>query len=676
MAVAFDAKATADTTGTGTSPQTISNMTVGASATLLIASFCAANTTAPGIPSAMTWNGVAMTLIGNKTQSDGLANTYVYGLVNPATGNHSLVVTYTNGTGGNIGIYIDAWSFSGTDTSSLANAVPAANVLTDASTPTGTAYPTTAFSVTTVSGDAACAVMECDAVQFSTTTGTLIRTDGATNGNYTSAFRLAVGASTSLQFTGGASGSPACAVAFRIQQPQAAANPFLPVDFQMPHRVQASAIDKSVSLNPNLFNNPLPFNQYDWAKPVRTPQAPIDLSLRTNLELFKNPIPIFNQFEPAKPFRLPLALPIPPDPLNINLFTNPYPFNQFDWSKPVTSRRASVTLPDPLNINLFTNPFPFNQTDWSKPFRVPRSPYSPTDPLNINLFTNPFPIFNIDYAKPLLARSVPLVDAAYSQPLYQVTVVVQAFIPVDFTVSRKLPSAPFSEAPFNPNLFTNPIPVLNLFTPPRAQPPSSPLDAGYNQNLYVVTVVALPFAQMDTFRPFFPRPSPPLTEALNPNVFTNPIPILNISYPPAQALRGSAPYDAAYNQSLYSVTVTISPFITVDLPRPFFPRSAPALAESLNPNLFTNPFPFNQFDYPQARRTSQAPFDLSVTLNLNIFTNPIPFAQYDWPQVRRPLPGSVGDPQNFTLLVSLGPGVPASEYEVMFFANMGKLMGH
>lgn len=58
------------------------------------------------------------------------------------------------------------------------------------------------------------------------------------------------------------------------------------------------------------------------------------------------------------------------------------------------------------------------------------------------------------------------------------------------------------------------------------------------------------------------------------------------------------------------------------------PRNSDA-TRSTNPNLFTNPIPFAQFDWPLAKRTPSLPPRL-FHVNPGMFTNPIPFSQTDW----------------------------------------------
>lgn len=220
MAVAFDALATATTRGFGgfSSPQTNANLTIGGSGTCVVAAInlVVSSGALPtiGVP---TWNGVNMTLIGNIVSSNNLLNNAVYGLAAPATGNHTLSVPFTGSTT-NANVTIDCFSFSGSDLRS-GICFPSVNVLTDTSTPTGTVYPASAFSVSTFSGDIACAVMQTTgAANFPTTTGTLIRNDNVA-ANLSSAYALASSSATTVQFTGGTSGQICVGVAFRIQQP-------------------------------------------------------------------------------------------------------------------------------------------------------------------------------------------------------------------------------------------------------------------------------------------------------------------------------------------------------------------------------------------------------------------------------------------------------------------------
>lgn len=225
MAVAFDAKATSVVSTTGGSPATITNnnLTVGVGATLLIAEVNLGDFNPPGLTATctgLTWNGVAMTLIATKNDpgtSGGTVQCNAYGLVNPASGNHSLVASFGGTPTGNTGYYVDCFSFKGSDATSVANAVPAANVILDASATMLGIYPTSPFSVTTASGDAAVASMNTwNAASPGANVGTLINSANPENGCYGSIYALALTVATSLQFNG--ANSPSCGIAFRIVQ--------------------------------------------------------------------------------------------------------------------------------------------------------------------------------------------------------------------------------------------------------------------------------------------------------------------------------------------------------------------------------------------------------------------------------------------------------------------------
>lgn len=224
MAVAFDAKATTVTSQTTqSSPITNTTLTVGASGTLVIGVFSSEIGTSLAIPTAMTWNGVAMTLVSNKAASDGSTNVYVYAIVSPATGAHTLSCTYTTGGAGGT-VDLDCFSFTGTDVTSVAICIPSADLLTDASSPATAFYPTTAFTVTTVSGDAIVVVANAaGASPTSANVGTLISFEDIATNNYASLRNLAVGATTQGRFalTNFISATPFCGIAFRIIQPSA-----------------------------------------------------------------------------------------------------------------------------------------------------------------------------------------------------------------------------------------------------------------------------------------------------------------------------------------------------------------------------------------------------------------------------------------------------------------------
>lgn len=123
MSVAFDAKMTGGDLDSGrcqgaTNATSCSStgMTIGGSASLLIGIIVFGESTAGTAPSnlAMTWNGVAMTLRANVSSVSGgfHADAYIFSLVSPDTGNHTLQATWSDAQDA----YMSCVSFTGTDT--------------------------------------------------------------------------------------------------------------------------------------------------------------------------------------------------------------------------------------------------------------------------------------------------------------------------------------------------------------------------------------------------------------------------------------------------------------------------------------------------------------------------------------------------------------------------------
>lgn len=147
MAVAFDAKGSADATFTGTTVS-FTNLTVGSGSNrglIAVLIFFAD----PGAFSSVAWDSSgtnqAMTQIGS-TQHNSTNNAYValFGLVAPTSGNKTLKATWTNIVSG----YIDAIAFTGVDQTGGATTFYNNNAATGSS-----AAP--AVTITSASGDAA-----------------------------------------------------------------------------------------------------------------------------------------------------------------------------------------------------------------------------------------------------------------------------------------------------------------------------------------------------------------------------------------------------------------------------------------------------------------------------------------------------------------------------------------
>jgi hypothetical protein len=114
MTVAVDAVGTELAFNSSTSVN-FTGITVGASATALACVLAFNNSTLTPVLVAATWNGVPMTIEATgtaETTGTAFAYTVILGLPNPAAGNKTLAVTWTNAALG----YVGAISFTGTDT--------------------------------------------------------------------------------------------------------------------------------------------------------------------------------------------------------------------------------------------------------------------------------------------------------------------------------------------------------------------------------------------------------------------------------------------------------------------------------------------------------------------------------------------------------------------------------
>ena len=120
MAVAKDAVMTggngdsgADQEASAATSVSSTGMTVGSSATLLVATLVLMNGGAASTGLAATWNGVSMTLRSNISYNPGQSCVVaIFTLVNPASGNHTLAASWTTASDA----YLSCISFTGTDT--------------------------------------------------------------------------------------------------------------------------------------------------------------------------------------------------------------------------------------------------------------------------------------------------------------------------------------------------------------------------------------------------------------------------------------------------------------------------------------------------------------------------------------------------------------------------------
>lgn len=410
--------------------------------------------------------------------------------------------------------------------------------------------------------------------------------------------------------------------------------------------------------SPPLFN----FDQGSGGK-INPDWAPAFLQ-PYNLNLFTNPIP-FNQVDWSKPFKVPLTQPQPSPELNINLFTNPFPFPQNFLGRSSILRPAQP-LDQTLNLNLFSitiqarsphvtklrtvtplapadqayNPNlysvaavanPFNQTDWAGSRFFDRTTPSPDQIYNPNLFTNPLPFGQNDSKSVFFDRATPSPDQIYNPNLYSAVAVAnpfnQTYWPAPFVL--RTPIADYYnividtqqgvQSPFNQTDWAK----------GRFPPPSILYDQPLNLNLFTsqaITTTRSPHITKLSARQF----SPVLDQAYNPNLFTNPIPFSQNNNSSVFFDRATPSPDQIYNPNLYSIVAVFNPFNQIDWSKPFVPRPASPLDQTLNINLFTNPIPFNQIDWSKPVRSPRASVQTPDTLNPNIFTNPIPFNQVDW----------------------------------------------
>jgi len=91
--VTLDANATAAVSGLVSGTITNNNLTVGTGSNRCLVAqlnFYSGGATPTGV--AVTWNGVSLTQIGTK------GTAFLFGIVNPASGNHALVATWTGGS--------------------------------------------------------------------------------------------------------------------------------------------------------------------------------------------------------------------------------------------------------------------------------------------------------------------------------------------------------------------------------------------------------------------------------------------------------------------------------------------------------------------------------------------------------------------------------------------------
>lgn len=194
--------------------------------------------------------------------------------------------------------------------------------------------------------------------------------------------------------------------------------------------------------------------------------------------------------------------------------------------------------------------------------------------------------------------------------------------------ANRIRGASVTPGGLNLNLFTNPIPFLNLDASIRYRMARVAPVAPQNILPLSTVVATAPFTQYIWAGPFRVRAAQQAGQQYNPNLFTNPIPFSKTDWPLSRRLSRAASTDVSLPNPLIFSEV---PFRQNEWPsvrrvyRASFTDAAPA-----SPLIFSE-VPFSQSDWPQAR-TARGAAPFGTSLNINIYTNPIPFAQLDWPQ--------------------------------------------
>jgi hypothetical protein len=163
--VTLDANATL-TSGSLASPVTNNGLTIGSGSNRVLVGVAAFYNTPTG-PVTMTWNGVSMTQIGTAI-NNGAIILYLFGLVNPASGNHPLVLSWASAV--NIFLDLNGTSFTG------CNQTGGTTTFVNFSSLTGSGNPTT-LSVTTPANDLAVDAIIAASVAPTTPTQTALFDD-------------------------------------------------------------------------------------------------------------------------------------------------------------------------------------------------------------------------------------------------------------------------------------------------------------------------------------------------------------------------------------------------------------------------------------------------------------------------------------------------------------------
>ena len=273
------------------------------------------------------------------------------------------------------------------------------------------------------------------------------------------------------------------------------ATPFTQQRWQYPPAVTVPAIPPRIFARPpNLYPNPIPFNQQNWppvnpiryqlarsvgrmpdtsavqapfakldwlpATPVRD-QQPDQVSYNANLYSTTAIVAPFAQLDwkSAAPFSYLLWNVIPRNP---NIFSE-VPFSQSSW---VSVEQPSPAPPQatPYNVNTVTvTASPFSQTDWSATrFPKPRA-LDASQSTSINLLPDPTQFMLVDWSGSGSSSRPRAPDLqSYNQALYTVTVQAAPFSQTDWPISKSLKPA---QAQAYPNIALQNSVVAAPFVP-------------------------------------------------------------------------------------------------------------------------------------------------------------------------------------------------------------------
>lgn len=161
------------------------------------------------------------------------------------------------------------------------------------------------------------------------------------------------------------------------------------------------------------------------------------------------------------------------------------------------------------------------------------------------------------------------------------------------------------------------------------------LSSGLNPNLFA-PLNPIPFNQTNWSKPLSVALAPINLSFSQSQLLTNPYPIVNV-----QSFYTHSPtfplLDQPYNLNLYGL-IPSNPIVATDTFTTFKAKNFASPDYIYNPNLYTNPIPFNQTDFQPTHFAPQARFDLSIPTNLNIFTNLRPLLIFAYPSIHSPLP--------------------------------------